>query len=100
MAIPELEMVRVRRRLDIFCDRVPPHARDQVWYRWHVRGNQVTVAEQRPAWRGSPGEITNHELARFVYEPKGNTWMLKWRDRNGRFHPYEGFESVRSFDRL
>ncbi len=100
MAIPDREMARVRRRLDAFCDRVLPHARDQVWYRWRVRGNQVTVAEVRPAWRGSPGEITTHELARFQYDPVTHDWGLKWRDRNGRFHLYEGFEKARSFDRL
>ena len=26
--------------------------------------------------------------------------MLKWSDRNGRFHPYEGFESIRAFEKL
>jgi hypothetical protein len=100
LAIPELEMARVKKRLAAFCDRVPPHARDQVWYDWRVRGNQVTVSEQRPAWNGPPGEITIHEFARFLYDPESNCWMLKWRDRNGRFHPYEGFEKVRSFDRV
>lgn len=100
MAIPELEMARVKKRLDAFCDRVPEHARDQVWYGWRVRGNQVTVSEQRPAWRGAPGEVTVIEFARFQYDPKTHHWMLKWSDRNGRFHPYEGFEKVRSFDRL
>ncbi len=100
MAIPELEMARVRKRLDSFCDRVPPHARDQVWYGWRVRGNQVTVSEQRPAWRGPPGEVTVHEFARFQYDPETHHWMLKWSDRNGRFHPYEEFEKVRSFDRI
>jgi len=67
-----------------------------------VRGNQVTLSEQRPAWwdGAAPGEITIHEVARFQYDPATHHWMLKWRDRNGRFHAYEGFQSVRSFERL
>ena len=102
MAIPELEMARVRRRLQVFCDRVPPHARDQVWYEWRVRGNQVTLIETRPAWwaGAAPGEVTKHEFARFQYDPATAFWMLKWSDRNARFHPYQGFERVRSFERL
>ena len=100
VAIPELEMARVRKRLQVFCDRVPPHARDQVWYDWRVRGNQVTLSEQRPRWQGAPGEVTSIEFARFQYDPATNSWMLKWSDRNARFHPYKGFESVRSFERL
>lgn len=100
LAIPELELARVEKRLEAFCDRVPPHVRDQLWYDWRVRGNQVTLSERRPAWRGGSGEITIHEFARFRYDPASHSWMLKWADRNGRFHPYEGFEKVRSFDRL
>jgi hypothetical protein len=102
MAIPDTEIARVRKRLEVFCDRVPPHARDQVWYDWRVRGNQVTVSEKRPAWweGAKPDEITNHEFARFPYHPATGRWTLKWCDRNGRFHPYEGFEDVSSFDRL
>jgi hypothetical protein len=60
----------------------------------------VTVAEERPTWRGEPGQVTTSEFARFQYEPDTHSWMLKWRDRTGRFHPYRGFESVRSFDRV
>jgi hypothetical protein len=62
----------------------------------------VTVAEKRPAWwKGAgPGETTVHEFARFQYHPATHRWMLKWSDRNGRFYPYEGFEGVRSFERL
>lgn len=102
MTIPDIELARVRKRLQVFCDRVPPHARGKVWYDWRVRGNQVTVAEKRPAWwkGAAPEEITIHEFARFQYDPTTHSWMLKWRDRNGRFHPYEGFESIRSFERL
>lgn len=102
MAIPELEMARVRKRLQVFCDRVPPHARDKVWYDWRVRGNQVTLAEIRPAWwdDAKPGEVTTHEFARFQYDPTSGSWMLKWADRNGRFHPYEGMERVGSFGRV
>ncbi|MDT8369735.1 MAG: DUF3024 domain-containing protein [Longimicrobiales bacterium] len=102
MAIPDTEMARVEKALEAFRDRVPPHVRDKVWYDWRVRGNQVTLAEKRPAWwkGAAEGEITVHEFARFQYDPATHHWMLKWRDRNGRFHPYEGLERVRSFQRL
>ena len=102
MAIPEIEMARVRRSLQVFCDRVPPHAREQVWYDWRVRGNQVTLAEKRPAWwsGAGPDEVTVSEFARFQYNPETQRWMLKGSDRNGRFHPYEGLEQERSFERL
>jgi len=100
MAIPDLEHRRAVARLDQFCHRVPPHIRDELSYHWRVRGNQITLFEQRPVWRGKPGEVTNLAFARFQFDPSSHHWMLKWADRNGRFHPYEGLESVRSFRRL
>lgn len=100
MAIPELEQKRVDHRLKLFCEQVPLDIRDQLSHHWKVRGNQVTLFERRPAWRGQPGEFTDLAFARFQFDPSTHRWMLKWSDRNGRFHPYEGLESVRSFDRL
>ena len=100
MAIPELERKRAGARLDKFCQRVPADIRDQLSYLWKVRGNQVTLFERRPTWRGEPGEFTERAFDRFQFDPSTHHWMLKWSDRNGRFHPYEGVESIRSFDRL
>lgn len=97
MAIPELEQKRAAVRLDEFCERVPSHIRDQLSYHWKVRGNQITLFERRPAWRGRPGQFTDRSFARFQFDSSTHHWMLKWSDRNGRFHPYQGLESVRSF---
>jgi hypothetical protein len=30
VTIPDIERARVKKTLDMFCDRVPPHARDQI----------------------------------------------------------------------
>jgi hypothetical protein len=100
VAIPELEQKRAGAWLARFCERVPSHIRDQLSYHWKVRGNQITLFERRPVWRGKPGDFTDMGFTRFQFDPATHHWMLKWSDRNGRFHPYEGLESVRSFERL
>jgi len=100
MAIPELERKRAGACLDKFCERVPPEIRKELSYHWKVRGNQITLFERRPMWCGEPGEHTDMSFARFQFDPETHEWMLKWSDRHGRFHPYEGFESVREFQRL
>ncbi len=100
VAIPELEERRAAARLGRFCERVPAHLRDKLSYHWSVRGNQITLVERRPVWRGEPGEFTDSPIARFQFEPGTHRWTLKWRDRNGRFHFYEELESVRSFERV
>ena len=100
MAIPELDRKRADARLEKFCQRVPADFRDQLSYIWKVRGNQITLFERRPTWRGKPGEFTDLAFARFQFDSSTHHWTLKWSDRNGRFHPYEDLESIRSFDRL
>lgn len=99
MAIPELEMRRVEAVLATFCDRVPPHARSQLWYVWKVRGNALTLAECRPHFLDK-SRTTENPFARLVFDPASHTWSLRWCDRNGRFHAYEGFQGVRRFEDL
>ncbi len=96
MALPELEAKRVEVELKRFARRVPPHARRQIWYVHTIRGNTVTLVECRPYFQ-DPAQTTEHPIARFKYDVSSRTWALYWRDRNGRFHAYEGFEHVRGF---
>jgi len=36
-------------------------------------------------------------IAKFVYSPTVGGWSLKCRDRNGRWHAYEGFDNAPHF---
>ena len=99
MAIPELEMKRAESVLAKFCDRVPGHIRSKLAYAFTLRGNAITLIERRPFY-ADPKITTEHPFARFVFDPSSHTWSLRWRDRNGRFHGYEGFSGVRQFTAL
>jgi hypothetical protein len=100
MAIPEVEMARVAKRLDAYCERMPARQGNEVRYGWRVRGNHVSVSEERPDWNGLPGEVTVHEVARLRYDPATDRWTLRWRDGKGRLHAYEAPEETRSFEGL
>jgi hypothetical protein len=100
MAIPELEMARVTKRLDAYCDRMSSHSGGAGRYSWRARGNHVCVSEQRPDWSGLPGETTVQELARFHYDPATDGWTLSRRDGRRRLHAYEGSEGIHSFEEL
>lgn len=100
MAIPELEMARVAKSLDVYCEKMPARLDDEARYAWRVRGNHVSVSEERPNWNGLPGEFTVHEIARFRYDPTAGQWTLRWRDAKGRLQVYEGAEATRSFEEL
>ena len=99
MAIPDLERKRAEAILEKFCERVPPAIRSQLTYAFTVRGNSITLVERRPHYKYR-GVTTEHPFARFVFDPASHTWSLRWRDRNARFHSYEGFSSVRHFSDL
>lgn len=96
MPIPELERRRVERALDKFCDRVPPAVRSGLTYEYRFRGNAVVLLERRPHFQDRKRH-TEHPFAKFVYSPTIGGWSLKWRDRNERWHAYEGFEDVAQF---
>jgi DUF3024 family protein len=96
MPIPELERRRVARALDKFCDRVPSAIRSKLTYEYRVRGNTVVLLERRPHFEDR-NRHTEHMFAKFVYSPTIGGWSLKWSDRNGCWHQYDGFEGVPHF---
>jgi hypothetical protein len=96
MPIPELERRRVERALDKFCERVPLAVRSQLTYEYRFRGNAVVLLERRPHFQDRT-RTTEHLIAKFVYSPTIGGWSLKWRDRNERWHAYEGFADVPHF---
>lgn len=87
MALPELDVARVRRWS---AERVPEHALHQVRVEYQVAPRHLTIVERRAPWREDLGpEWTIFPIARLRYTAKDNTWTLYWRDRNLRFHLYD-----------
>ena len=105
MPIPELDLHRVEKMLNDYCEKkIPPDVRDKIQLKHRKRGNQITLYEQRPmpefmyASAINPGEPLVSDVAKFEYLPKVHGWCLKWADSNTRWHKYEGFESVQRFE--
>ena len=99
MPVPEFERRRVERALDKFCDRVPPQIRVELAYEYRFRGNSVLLLERRPHFQDSTRH-TERGFSKFVYSPSAGGWSLKWSDRNGRWHLYDGFENRVQFREL
>jgi len=90
MAIPELTRRRAEKLLQELIDRrVPMRFRDQIRMSVEVRGNNVTLFEDRPVWR-MPGQWTHGKIAQFRYDPKTERWTLYWSNRHGKSLLYEG----------
>jgi hypothetical protein len=89
MAIPELTLGRATTLLEQLIERrLPPHLRDEIRMLVEVRGNGVTLFEDRPVWR-MPGQWTHGKVAQFRYDTATDRWTLYWSDRHGRWLRYE-----------
>jgi len=91
MALPKTTRVRVEKMLDAFCEtKVPPHTVERVKLVYRIRGNSVTLFEQR----SFPFDIDQWEeskVAQFRYDPNTKKWTLYFTDRNSRWQ--EHFET-------
>lgn len=54
-----------------------------------VRGNSVTIVECRAPWHESLTEWSRHNVAQLRHHVDTGNWSLHWRDRNGRWYPYD-----------
>lgn len=86
MALPEIKRAEAERDLKKFCaEFVPPAYRDQIRHTYKIRGNDITLIEERPPWDGIGTEWTKLPIARFRYEPDCNGWSVSWQRANGRW---------------
>ncbi len=88
MPLPHALREQVESRLTQYCERrIPEHARDQVRLRYRIRGNHVTLLEQRPAFL-QPDQWVDIVVAQFRYRPEDGQWQLYCADRSSRWHEY------------
>lgn len=82
--VPETDL----RRVEQFCrDMWPEKFHDEVRAEFHRRGRTVTLCETRAPWDGQ-GEWTHEHFAQLRYRPELADWVLRWSDRNSRWHDY------------
>ena len=89
MALNALMDEYVKTVLSKYCEkRVPMEVRNKLRLSFKIRGNSVTLLEERTAFR-RPDDWIEVPIAQFRYNPKENLWMLYCRDRNRKWHIYE-----------
>ena len=100
MPLPTLTRQLVEKRLGAFCARkIPPYGRDQVRLGYKVRGNNVTLFEERPIFP-KPGEWMDIPIAQFRFSAESGKWTLYCADRNSRWHEYCDLKSNADLDIL
>jgi len=100
MALSEFEKKRVEKLLNAYCEsRISPALRDQIRVEYRIRGDEVSLFESRPPWRGE-GEWISVKVARFKKDHETHTWHLFWADRNSQWRSYEPLPQHRDIEKL
>jgi hypothetical protein len=100
MALAEIQQAEVSRRLGAFCEtRVPPSVRSKVRLGFRIKGTEVVLFEERPAFQ-SPHEWREMAIAKFRYVGTQRLWRLYCQHRDLRWHSYEALPAASNFKRL
>ena len=92
MPLPAGMRDKVERTLEQYCrGRFPEAVRHELRLTYRIRGNHVTLIEERPSILGS-GEWTQLVVAQMRFRPADSKWSLYWADRNSRWHEYYDLE--------
>jgi hypothetical protein len=65
-----------------------------------IRGNNVTLFEERAPWQKDMVEWTSNNVAQFRYDEESIMWSLYCSDRNSKWHRYENLPPVKNLERV
>jgi hypothetical protein len=101
MPLPDFVKSLVDKRLIAYCDkRVPAHMRNKITVSFEVRGNSVTIFENRAPWRPEFIEWTKMKVAQIRYDAKSAMWTLYCSDRNEKWHEYQSIPTKKNLDKI
>lgn len=100
MALSEIQQAQVTKRLAAFCEsRVPASVRSKVRLGFRIKGSEVVLFEERPAFQ-APHEWHEMVVAKFKYVRAKQAWRLYCQHRDLRWHAYMALPEARTFERL
>src|SRR5262249_6711018 len=100
MALPALTRQLIETKLKKYCEkRVPEEARSEIRLSFKIRGNSVTLTEDRPLFYGSI-RMGGVPIAKFRFDPTTSKWTLYCADRNGRWHEYMESDPEEKIEKL
>jgi len=100
VALSEIQRAQVSKRLAAFCDaRVPAAIRDKVRLGFRVKGGEVVLFEERPAFQ-APHEWREMSVAKFKYVETRRSWRLYCQHRDLRWHTYQSLPAAARFETL
>src|SRR5260370_18552790 len=90
MALSEVQQAEVNKHLRAFCDaRVPAAVRNQVRIGFRIKGTEVVLFEERPAFQ-PPHDWREMPIVKFKYVGTQKLWRLYCHHRDFLWHPVDG----------
>lgn len=100
MPLPELLKARVEQQLSAYCERrVPRDVRHLVRLNFAIRGNTVSIFEERVVY-DRPDQWVKVPIAQCRFDPDTAEWTLYCCDRNTRWFVYRYAEPARDIGAL
>lgn len=100
MAFSELERKRIDKLVGAFCrKRTPAQARQTLQVVYRVEGQDVIIAERRPAWR-DPTHWLTLDFAKLKYVKSRRLWKLYWKRASGKWNGYEPCSAAERLETL
>lgn len=100
MPLSQFTRKLVEARLAKYCSgRIPSQALNQVRLSFKIKGNTVTLFEERPAFK-YPSNWVTIPVAQFRFDGQTKKWSLYCFDRNGKWHLYDRMKPSADFDDL
>ncbi len=101
MSLPVFVKALAKKKIAEFCNkRVPLHVRDKLTLSFTIRGNNITIVEDRAPWREGLTEWTHAPVAQLRYDEEKGVWTLYCRDRNEKWWPYEQLTPTKDIDKV
>jgi len=84
----------VEQEVGRYCkERVLDDLRNHIRMGYRIRGDTVTIFEERPAF-DDPSEWIEFVVAQMRFKSSSGRWRLFCADRNSRWHPYDGISDT------
>ena len=100
MALPELIKKLIEKKMRNYCEgKVPSHFRHKLRIGFRIRGNSVTIIEERPYYH-VPSKWSQTVVAQFRYDPSNYNWTLFCPDRNSRWCLYSRSVPAKNIESL
>jgi len=102
MAFTEFETKRLEKLVGSFIEerRPAPHIRPELDLSYRINGQSVEIFEIRPRWKGEPGEIMEHPVAKATYVKTKELWRIFWMRADLKWHSYPPSPQVGSIEKF